>query len=162
MKFTKENVYKMAERYSVDQGYLLSDLKSDIFKLDDKPEKVVIPKFVANYLEDCEKRNIKLVSALCPFKMGYGKEIELWFDNEYNNRLFALAWISGYEIAKEPLYYIPLPHLETSDGEPQVLSRRENETTYFVSRLNDKLKQRYTEGELSEVPETYKGYAKLV
>ena len=46
MKFTKENVYKLAERYSVDQGYLLGDLKSDIFNLDDTTEKVVVPKFI--------------------------------------------------------------------------------------------------------------------
>lgn len=73
--------------------------------------KVIIPRIVAVYLEDCKKRNIKLVSALCPFKMGYGNEIELWFDSEDNNRLFALAWINGYEVEKEPRYVVKVGKL---------------------------------------------------
>ena len=161
MKFTKQNIERIFDKF-MQGGDSLADLKGQILNLADTPEKVVVPKFVADYLEDCKKRNIKLASALCPFKNGYGKEIELWFDNEDNNRLFALAWSNGYEVEKEPLYYIPLPHLKTSDGIQQVLSKRKNGTNYFASRPNEKLKQRYTKEEVSQVPEIYKLYAKLI
>ena len=162
MRFTKENVLNLTDKWIENKTVSFQELQNQIKELDDTPEKVVVPKYVADYLEDCKKRNIKLVSALCPFKMGYGKEIELWFDNEDNNRLFALAWSNGYEVEKEPLYYIPLPHLKTSDGIQQVLSKRKNGTNYFASRPNEKLKQRYTKEEVSQVPEIYKLYAKLI
>lgn len=102
MRFTKDNVLNLTDKWIENKTVSFQELQNQIKELDNTPEKVVVPKFVADYLEDCKKRNIKLVSALCPFKMGYGKEIELWFDNEDNNRLFALAWINGYEVEKEP------------------------------------------------------------
>src|SRR5699024_367912 len=60
MRFTKKNVYKLAERYSVDQGYLLRDLKSDIFNLDDTPRKVIVPKFVAEWIERNKESEVSL------------------------------------------------------------------------------------------------------
>ena len=107
MKFTKQNIERIFDKF-MQGGDSLADLKGQILNLADTPERVVVPKFVADYLEDCKKRNIKLASALCPFKNGYGKEIELWFDNEDNNRLFSLAWINGYEVEKEPLYVVKI------------------------------------------------------
>ncbi len=73
------------------------------------------------------------------------------------------ALINGYTIEPEQLYYIPLPHLKTTDGIQQVLTKRsKNGRHYFASRPNDKLKQRYTKEELEQVPEVYKPYAKPV
>ena len=69
------------------------------------------------------------------------------------------AVLNGYTIEPEQLYYIPLPDLETSDGKQQVLSKRD---TYFASRPNEKLKQRYTKEEIAQVPEIYKYYATLI
>ena len=162
MKFTKENVYKLAERYSVDQGYLIGDLKSDISKLDDTPEKVVVPKFVADYLEERKRDGDVLVTSLYPYQGNSGEAIEDWFEEEENNVSFARAWIDGYTIEPEKLYYIPLPHLETSDGLQQVLSKRKNGNYYFANRPSESLKQRFTKEELERVPEVYRAFAKLI
>lgn len=78
-----------------------------------------------------------------------GKKAVQWYvDNPYK---FIQAYEDGYTIEPEQLYYIPLPHLETSDGIQQVLSKRsKNGRHYFASRPNDKLKQRYTQAELEQ------------
>ena len=159
MKFTKENVYKLAERYSVDQGYLIGDLKSDISKLDDKPEKVVVPKFVAEWIQSYLNEGgtpIDVLGSLMSFHASFVDESVIrWFKKNSETMLKALT--NGYTIEPEQLYYIPLPHLETTDGIQQVLSQRD---TYFASRPNEKLKQRYTKEELEQVPEIYRIYGR--
>ena len=169
MRFNKQNVEKVIDEYFLQADFEpCGDLIAEIHNLDDKPEKVVVPKFVAEWIEDCKSRGLGLsdllnywTSSVIPTevidfieydftKMGCGH-------NE--QELLAKAWIDGYTIEPEQLYYIPLPHLETSDGLQQVLSKRD---TYFASRPNDKLKQRYTKAEIAQVPEIYKPYAKPI
>ena len=164
MKFTKENVYKLAERYSVDQGYLIGDLKSDISKLDDKPEKVVVPKFVAEWIQSYLNEGgtpIDVLGSLMSFHASFVDESVIrWFKKNSKTMLKALT--NGYTIEPEQLYYIPLPSLETSDGIQQVLSKRKNDTNYFASRPASALQQRFTKEELEQVPEVFKPYATLI
>ena len=91
-------------------------------------------------------------------KISYETELGGWLLK--NKELAIDAVLNGYTVEPEQLYYIPLPHLELSDGTKQVLSKRGD--TYFASRPNDKLKQRYTKEELEQVPEIYKPYAKPI
>ena len=92
-------------------------------------------------------------------RMSWGKWKKEYDWIRKNSEKFAKAWIDGCTIEQEQLYYIPLPDLETSDGIQQVLSKRD---TYFASRPNEKLQQRYTKEELERVPEIYKFYATLI
>lgn len=90
------------------------------------------------------------------------KVMKDWLLIEFNDEVFARAWLDGYTIEPEQVYYIPLPHLETSDGIQQVLCKRKNSNRYFASRPEKKLKQRYTKEELEQVPEIYKQFAKPI
>lgn len=73
----------------------------------DEPVKVVIPQFVADYLETAKKE----ISLLRVFEIANGlNELDMW-RKEYNwIRLyhldFARAWLDGYEIEKELLYVV--------------------------------------------------------
>ncbi|EJB2752871.1 hypothetical protein MT894_002329 [Enterococcus faecalis] len=59
---------------------------------------------------------------------------------------------------EEAMYEIPLSCLKTTDGEVQYLSYKDK--TWFASRKNTWLKQRFTETELKEkVPEFYRELA---
>ena len=158
MRFTKENIEGLVNKYFDDNvGECPGNLIAEIYAMDDTPEKVVVPKFVADYLEDCKKRNIKLVSALCPFKMGYGKEIELWFDNEDNNRLFALAWSNGYEVEKEPLYSVNI------NGQYLVKMIADRNVHKFVEEVKlcvwSKQAYQLTEAEIKAIDERYCAFA---
>ena len=169
MKFTKENVYKAFSQYRKDSNFPFNDLQDEIIKLDDTPEKVAVPKFVAEWIEWNKEIGVSLQIMLLCYKGFYentdpkvtdGEKAVQWYvDNPYK---FIQAYEKGYTIEPEQLYYIPLPHLETSDGIQQVLSKRKGDKNYFASRPDEKLKQRYTKEELEQVPEVYKPYAKPI
>ena len=168
MKFTKENVDKAINEYFLQADFeSCGDLIAEIDALDDTPKKVVVPKFVAEWIEWNKESEVSLQIMLKCYEHLYvnrnsncqtdGEKAVQWYvDNPYK---FIQAYEKGYTIEPEQLYYIPLPDLETSDGIQQVLSKRD---TYFASRPNDKLKQQYTQAELEQVPEVYKPYAKPI
>lgn len=107
MKFTKENVEKVIDEYFRQAGLEpCSDLITEIHNLDDTPEKVVVPKFVADYLEERKRDGDGLVTSLYPYQGNSGEAIEDWFEEEENNVSFAKAWIDGYTIEPEQLYHV--------------------------------------------------------
>ena len=126
-----------------------------------------MPKFVADVFsselhfeyEIQESRNIPHVLSAAFSEVSSNKNIKfLQWVKQYPDK-YVMVVKYGYTIEPEQLYYIPLPHLKTLDGIQQVLSKRD---TYFASRPNDKLQQRYTKEELEQVPEIYKPYAKPI
>ena len=170
MRFTKENVSKLFNECDKYICFSIKVLQNEILKLDDTPEKVVVPEFVAEWIEWNKQMGVSLKNLLkCYADFCRGEEPDVssewlkavhWYvDNSYK---FIQAYEDGYTIEPEQLYYIPLPHLETSDGIQQVLSKRKGDKCYFASRPNDKLQQRYTKDELEQVPEIYKQFAKPI
>ena len=99
MKFTKENVGKLFNEHDKYICFSINDLRDEILKLDDTPEKVVIPEFIANYLcmakiDVCLMRVFEIANTT--------NELEKW-KKEYdwirkNSEKFAKAWIDGYTI----------------------------------------------------------------
>ena len=135
------------------------------------PEKVVVPKLVAEWIEQKKEKGTELQTMLRWYRYFYDnvnsysdevyfkKAVQWYVNNLYK---FIQAYENGYTIEPEQLYYIPLPHLETTDGIQQVLSKCKNDTNYFASRPAETLQQRYTKEELEHVPEIYKPYAKPI
>ncbi|EPH88557.1 hypothetical protein [Enterococcus faecalis] len=77
------------------------------------------------------------------------------FDKNYKALEEAMKEVATEE---EAMYEIPLSCLKTTDGEVQYLSYKDK--TWFASRKNTWLKQRFTETELKEkVPEFYRELA---
>lgn len=78
----------------------------------EKPEKVQIPQFVADWIEVCkENLAIGLYTAMNPdFLKQWNKSDELisWSKKTSNQELFARAWLDGYEVEKEKKYIITL------------------------------------------------------
>ena len=162
MKFTKENIEGLVNKYFDDNvGECPGNLIAEIYAMDDTPEKVVVPKYIAEWIQSYLNEGgtpIDVLGSLMSFHASFVDESVIrWFKKNSETMLKALT--NGYTIEPEQLYYIPLPDLETSDGIQQVLSKRD---TYFASRPNEKLKQRYTKEELEQVPEVYKPFAKPI
>ncbi|HEM4291372.1 TPA: DUF1642 domain-containing protein [Streptococcus suis] len=89
-----------------------------------EPQKVVVPKFIADSIEYCKN------------KEGYGLLRAMDYCDEYNDtgewlehnqETFALAWLFGYEIEQEQLYTV-----ELFNGQPLV---EVNNILYFSSDL---------------------------
>ena len=164
MKFTKENVLNLTDKWIESKIISFQDLQNEIKELDDTPEKVVVPKYIAEWIQSYLNEGetpIDVLGSLMSFHASFVDESVIrWFKKNSETMLKALT--NGYTIEKEQLYYIPLPHLETSDGIQQVLSKRKNDTNYFASRPASALQQRFTKEELEQVPEVYKPFAKPI
>ena len=71
----------------------------------DEPEKPVIPKYVADWIEWCKKNKITFLgadTAICNNKNIKSLDASGWAMK--NQETFAKAWLYGYEIEKEKLY----------------------------------------------------------
>lgn len=114
----------------------------------DEPEKIVIPKFVADHIrftEDDVSPRISMGEA------HISKELNVWLakTEDYmtypNQEKFMRAWLDGYEIEKEPLYYAKIKGHELIDTEPILDDNTGkdvsewNRNIYFIQQLNKKI-----------------------
>ncbi|HGP4008100.1 TPA: DUF1642 domain-containing protein [Enterococcus faecium] len=93
---------------------LFANFIRDLEQLEE-PQKSVVPKFVADWIELC-KEKADLISCLSgSYEYGVNQykritEDEDWLFEADHQELVARAWIDGYEVEKEPLYYVRLPY----------------------------------------------------
>lgn len=111
MRFNKQSIERAFDKFMQGGNDSFADLKERIINLVDEPEKVVVPKFVADYLEERKRDGDGLVTSLYPFQGNSGELIEDWFEEEENNVSFARAWIDGYTIEPEPQYIVSIMDL---------------------------------------------------
>lgn len=104
------NVKELIEKYEylnhnyfrrVDTSEVLRDLKQL-----DEPQKVTIPQFVAEYIEQKKNDDYHLLGAMIEIRSHKNKEIDEWFEEDDNMELFARAWLDGYEVEEEPKYTV--------------------------------------------------------
>lgn len=72
-----------------------------------EPQKVTIPKFVAEWIEYCKRDKFY---ALHDAYANMDEEMKYWRFIGNNSALFAKAWIDGYEVEKEKLYTVEIPN----------------------------------------------------
>lgn len=77
-------------------------------KLLDEPQKVKIPQFVADWIEDCKTKGKSLLKSLL-YTPG---KVNSWVDDPDNQETFALAWINGYEVEQEKRYTVKLKNTD--------------------------------------------------
>lgn len=104
---TREKKIQVAsgEIVSIDEHFIYKSIE---------PEKVTIPKFVADYIEFQKKYNFHVYGAMRVIEDHYDKRVPEWF-YEKNIETFALAWIFGYEVEEEKRYIVSL-----KNGQPLV------------------------------------------
>lgn len=74
----------------------------ELIKLLDEPQKVVVPQFVADWIEKCKAKEKNLLNSLVYTPEG----VNSWVDNSENQETFARAWLDGYELEKEKRYLV--------------------------------------------------------
>ena len=81
----------------------------DIISQIDEPQKVTVPKFVAEWIEECKSDNKWLMYALCKPNFENHHKVSDWLGlNDGNILIFSRAWFDGYEIEKEKLYTVEI------------------------------------------------------
>ncbi|HFI0194734.1 TPA: DUF1642 domain-containing protein [Streptococcus suis] len=104
-----ENSYTLTIQDNRSDEFLVMLIKADVLDIISQihePQKVVVPKFVAEWYDHAKQQNFTLRSALEHWSMS--EELEKWFQYSYNQETFARAWLDGYEIEQEKLYTVEL------------------------------------------------------
>ncbi|EAC2241166.1 TPA: DUF1642 domain-containing protein [Listeria monocytogenes] len=95
-----------------------------------EPELVVVPRFVADWIEQKKTNGDHLYIAMDKSWQSMNYKVSGWLeDREDSYDKFARAWLDGYEVEKEPLYWVRLPFASRSTD-------FEKETTYTYIIVN--------------------------
>ena len=98
--FKETTLEKIGNRIQLANGEIV-DIDYRFIHKSIKPEKVKVPKFVADWIEVAET-----VYSLTGGMTYGGPGVNKWLENEDNQRTFALAWFDGYEVEKEKRYLV--------------------------------------------------------
>ena len=80
----------------------------------DKPQKVVVPKFVAEWIKECKRSDWHLQKVLS--RLDDDEKVGDWAYDENDDlisekaEIFARAWLDGFEIEQEKLYTVEIPN----------------------------------------------------
>lgn len=114
------NIKELIEKYEylnhnffrrVDTSEVLRDLRQL-----DEPEKVVIPQFVADWIEKSKSNGWDLLASMCFTLTAKNKQVTKWLHLGENVNIFARAWLDGYEIEKEKRYLVKVKGMKRVNG----------------------------------------------
>ena len=125
----------------------------DIVSLIDEPQKVVVPKFVAEWIEERKRSGCHLQKAL--YRLDDDEKVSDWAYDENDDLInekvdvFARAWLDGYEIEKEKLYTVEIPN-PNGDSNRYGLCKVDGKIIIgsFVFGLNKAINTKLTESEI--------------
>lgn len=166
-KITDEQAWnKVAEAYPESAQSLRNTLDNAVFGKTGEPQKPVVPKFVAEWIEYAKKKGDSLAISFKPWNL-YGVEYskaDRWIED--NQETFARAWIDGYEVEKEPLYYVPLPDTD-KDSEVVYALEKKRDGNIEISLVNRRKlgvsdSTKLSEQEIKSVDERYQLFAKEI
>lgn len=155
----QEAVEKIKAMIFFDKSY--DELKLEIIRIISQihePQKVVVPKFVAEWIEKCKDLNCSLRDAMKNTKLS--AELNVWFLKTGqdmftypNQEIFARAWLDGHEIEQEKLYTVEIPNPNSAGGKT-VLFKQQSTGRLILDMLNPNInKPKYlhlTESEIKQ------------
>ena len=94
----------------------------------DEPEKVVVPQFVADWIEEARK-SCKDLADFFDFDFT-NEEVGKWFMQERPFDLAARAWLDGYEVEKEKRYRVKVKGIF---GNHETLNREKHSNKWLFS-----------------------------
>ncbi|EAD1342504.1 DUF1642 domain-containing protein [Listeria monocytogenes] len=148
-ELTDELMVKLAKKPAIDCLFKQNQVS--------KVELVKVPKFVADWIEYCEKHRWGLSEALEDTYENscMPEEVTDWLaDCHENQELFARAWMGDYEV-EEPLYYVRF-----FDGGLGFLNVYFNGVRLLNCHLRSEgYKTKFTEKEIKELDERYWSFA---
>ena len=118
----------------------------------DEPQKVVVPKCVAEWIEYCKHEKFY---ALHGAYANMDEEMKCWRFIGNNSAIFAKAWMDGYTVEKEQLYTVRIPNPALDNLEFVIVLKRirgrvclVNTYDYMGRELSDEYK--LTESEIKK------------
>lgn len=126
--------------------YVALDDVLDLVKQLDESQKVIIPQFVADWIEYCKVKKITLAHALYRSEEAKNKSVyRLIVEGSGHQETFARAWLDSYEVEKEKRYKISVK------SNKQILVKFKNKLNKWFEFADIKIKEPYyTRKELEE------------
>ena len=112
-------------------------------------EKVVIPKFVADWIEECKNDDFHLFGAMEGISLNQ-KKLDYWFREDDNMELFARAWLDGYEVEEEKRYYVRFKGMESGDFNYLNFIKFQHAWVLSSIKLDKKFRTEHTKKQLEE------------
>lgn len=114
-------IKKYEKRLQKDNPARIEQLYFEIIRdlIELEQTKVEIPKFVAEWIEQCKAKGKRLLTAIL-YTPG---EVNSWVDDPDNQETFALAWMFGYIIKKDKRYFVKIKatkHYFAKDGKGKI------------------------------------------
>lgn len=107
--------------------------------------KVVIPQFVADWIEGARETAYNIRGAI---EMAPNGRMKDWL--ELNNvNIFAEAWVNGYEVEQEKRYKVKIPNTMNHIGQTQYLCKS-GPNLFFCGNNIERFKFKYTRKELED------------
>lgn len=131
----------IADTVTVNKRWILESIEQL-----DEPQKVTIPQFVAEYIEESRLKGWDLLASMCFVLNAKNKKTTKWFYLGENKNIFALAWIFGYTVEKEKRYLVRLKNAGISNS---LLKRTSKGEWWFGINFDDE-SQAHTRKELEE------------
>ncbi|EKE9664820.1 DUF1642 domain-containing protein [Listeria innocua] len=178
---TVEEVYNDTQKCKVQiDGFPVTVTKPQKYLVKvEGSELVVVPQFVADWISHRRQEGYNLIWSISYENNDMPDEVYEWLTSTADNQeLFARAWLDGYEVEKEPLYYVKLPISKRNEATDELevinmcllLNIRSRETCISGNyRWVDKIKRtdwrtKLTEAEIKGMPggDIYWQFAVLV
>lgn len=112
-------------------------------------EKVVIPKFVADWIEECKNDDFHLFGAMEGISLNQ-KKLDYWFREDDNMELFARAWLDGYEVEEKKRYYVRFKGMESGDFNYLNFIKFQHAWVLSSIKLDKKFRTEHTKKQLEE------------
>ncbi|EAF8802017.1 DUF1642 domain-containing protein [Listeria monocytogenes] len=155
-----KNAISYQIKYSGDMGMTWLDERDLV-----APAPVLkVPQFADDWIKHCKQREYDLACLLDYEDSDMSAEMYEWLISSADNQeLLARAWLDGYEVEKEPLYYVRLPLSTWNDDAAELevinmyvlLNKQSDETTFtgLIINKNKKWTTKLTEAEIKGMPE---------
>lgn len=147
---------EVLDRYELDKEFMRSivKLENDLTvtlpnSLIHFEEKVVIPKFVADWIEECKNDDFHLFGAMEGISSNQ-KKLDYWFREDDNMELFARAWLDGYEVEEEKRYYVRFKGMESGDFNYLNFIKFQHAWVLSSIKLDKKFRTEHTKKQLEE------------
>lgn len=120
----------------------------DLIEQLDGPQKVQVPQFVADWIEECKNDDFHLFGAMEAISLNQ-KKLDYWFREDDNMEIFARAWLDGYEVEEEKQYYVRFKFIEDSYSYLTLIKHLDAWTLHSIT-LDKKFRTKHTKKQLEE------------
>lgn len=112
---------KVLKHHVENKSWIDRELVLDLVEQLDEPQKVVIPKLVADWMEYCKNTFLSLARALNVSEEDFHNyanqkdhlDILYFLGSMVNQEKFAKAWLFGYEVEKEKKYLVKFKNIQS-------------------------------------------------